>query len=408
MGSRWMTPAFAGALAVCCVGKPGSADSSDSAGSRDSGPTLADSGTSDSGVPESNGVTLDPNVIPPELLSDIHLLTWDGSSVSYNDGVVPYDLNMPLFSDYALKERAIWIPPGTTIGFTASGILDFPEGTIIAKSFLFPEDYRTPDANLRLIETRLMVRGSNGWNAWPYIWSEDGSDATLEVAGEVRQIQFVDAEGQRQTSNYLIPQRNQCVECHEHRSTDGERTLTLIGPQARHLHRTRTYPEGDENQLVRLDRLGMLTGLPDLDTITPAFSSASLAEAHIASMDWSTLERAARDYLDINCAHCHNPEAVEGVSSQLHLNHDNEDLFHLGVCKRPSSAGEGAEDRDYDIQPGNAEASILFFRFVTVDVGAMMPQIGRSLAHAEATDLLRRWIDDMPVATCSEADDTGR
>ena len=63
------------------------------------------------------------------------------------------------------------------------------------------------------------------------------------------------------------------------------------------------------------------------------------------------VEAAARDYLDANCAHCHSPKGIEGVTSQFFLNHDNEDQFNLGICKRPGSAGEGGVDREFDIVP---------------------------------------------------------
>jgi N-acetylneuraminate synthase len=46
------------------------------------------------------------------------------------------------------------------------------------------------------------------------------------------------------------------------------------------------------------------------------------------------------------------------MTSQLFLNHDNTDVFHLGVCKQPGSAGLGTGGFKYDIVPGNADVSI--------------------------------------------------
>jgi len=42
------------------------------------------------------------------------LLVIDGRALSLNDRVVPYDHNMSLFSDYALKLGTVWMPPGTS------------------------------------------------------------------------------------------------------------------------------------------------------------------------------------------------------------------------------------------------------------------------------------------------------
>jgi hypothetical protein len=121
----------------------------------------------------------------------------------------------------------------------------------------------------------------------------------------------------------------------------------------------------------------------------------------------SVVEQAARDYLDINCAHCHNPLAVEGQSSQLWLNHDNTDEFHLGICKRPGSAGEGTNGLDDDIVPGAPEESIVHYRTFTEDMGAMIPQIGRSLAHHNSSPIIAAWIENLPPASCSSTEDTG-
>ena len=57
----------------------------------------------------------------------------------------------------------------------------------------------------------------------------------------------------------------------------------------------------------------------------------------------------------------------------------------------------------YDIVPGNPDESILVFRSETLDVGAIMPLIGRSLRHEDGVELLRRWIAEMPADDC-EAD----
>ena len=71
-----------------------------------------------------------------------------------NDGVVPYDLNTPLFSDYAHKLRTIWMPrrhrPPNTMRMAS---FDFPVGTIISKTFYYPLPARR--------SARLEVRGAH-------------------------------------------------------------------------------------------------------------------------------------------------------------------------------------------------------------------------------------------------------
>ena len=46
----------------------------------------------------------------PPKLSDWHVVEVRDGKLELNDGVVPYDLNTPLFTDYAHKLRTIWMP----------------------------------------------------------------------------------------------------------------------------------------------------------------------------------------------------------------------------------------------------------------------------------------------------------
>lgn len=187
---------------------------------------------------EDGPVLLDESVRPPESLAAIRALEWrpEAGAIAYNDRVVPYDLNSALFSDYALKARAIYVPEGQTIAYDAEGVLQMPVGTAIFKTFYFPADFREPEQDITLIETRVLIHTADGWEAWPYIWNEEQTDAILTLGGETRTLSFVDDEGTSQTANYLIPQRNQCVACHE-RNEDGETRMVPLGPAARHLNR---------------------------------------------------------------------------------------------------------------------------------------------------------------------------
>ncbi len=345
-------------------------------------------------------VQVDLTGTPAPLLSDLRLISWDGEQLSMNERVIPYALNTPLFTDYAVKDRAIYVPEGTTIGFRADGALDFPVGTVLLKTFALPADFRSPTENVTIVETRLLIRYDDGWEAWPYIWNDEQTDARLTPAGDVREVDFINAAGETLTSSYLIPQRNQCQECHEIKDDRGDNFITPIGPSARNLHRDYDYGDGNANQLSHLEALGMLDGLPALGEITAAADWHSIeAEGH-AGLDDDALNTAARDYLDVNCGHCHNPRAIHGITSQLFLNWDNEEEFNLGICKRPGSAGVGTGGFAHDIVPGDPDTSILVFRVETTEVGAMMPLIGRSLRHDRGAALLREWVARMPAMSC--------
>jgi uncharacterized repeat protein (TIGR03806 family) len=342
-----------------------------------------DAAAPDAGDPPLEPVSIDLDAPPPEQLSAFRFFRVRDGAIEYNEGVHPYELNTPLFSDYAAKARAIYVPPGGKIQYRENDALDFPVGSAIIKSFLFD----------RILETRLLIRHADGWRPYPYLWREDGSDADHFVRGKTMTVELIDPLGRPRTAQYLVPQRNQCFECHELEDRDGEKITVIIGPKARHLHR--------DGQLERFAALGILEGLPaDTSTIARAFDFDSLALTGTTSLDALTIEKAARDYLDINCAHCHNPLATQGVTSQLFLDHDNEDPFRLGICKEPGSAGSGSGGLRYDIVPGDPRSSILWYRMQSETVGELMPLIGRSLRDDLAVGLIYGWIANMPPNDC--------
>lgn len=206
---------------------------------------------------------------PPQRLSAYNLFAWDPQAgYAWNpidERVVAYDLNTELFSDYALKQRAIYVPPGAAVGYDPELAFDFPVGSVIIKNFAFPTDLRAPTEDVTLVETRLLVRYADGWRPLPYVWDDAQADAVLTPAGDVRAISFVDDLGEARTSNYLVPQRNQCETCHARKPSEtAEPEMVAIGPKARHLNRTYDYggAVGAVNQLERMSALGLLSGAP--------------------------------------------------------------------------------------------------------------------------------------------------
>src|SRR5690242_19072264 len=76
----------------------------------------------------------------PEKLSAWGLFQGSGWTLEPQAGVLPYSVNTPLFSDYAEKYRTIWVPPGQAAQYRDSDVFDFPVGTILSKTFMYPVD----------------------------------------------------------------------------------------------------------------------------------------------------------------------------------------------------------------------------------------------------------------------------
>ena len=67
---------------------------------------------------------------PAPTLASYHLFTDVGARVP-NAGLTPYALNTPLFSDYAVKQRYLFMPPGQHAHYRPTGVLDLPVGAVL-------------------------------------------------------------------------------------------------------------------------------------------------------------------------------------------------------------------------------------------------------------------------------------
>ncbi|PJZ84911.1 SO2930 family diheme c-type cytochrome [Leptospira harrisiae] len=301
-----------------------------------------------------------------------------------------YDLNTALFSDYAKKDRVIFLPDGTNMEYDSEKEFQLPIGSIISKTFSLPENFRTFSGQAgKRIETRLLIHQPKGWFAVSYVWNEENTDAFISYAGESIPVKFNNEKGEEDSFFYSVPSRNQCASCHQ--AYEGRtQTIVPIGIKARHLNKTYAFENTTENQLKLMEKKGLLTGLP-------VFGVSKLADAFDTN---ETIENRARAYLEINCAHCHQTRAAGGINSKLILSYDESEGSLFGVCKTPGSAGKGGGGLRYDVVPGHPEESILHYRMATKDPGAMMPQIGRALVHREGVQLIYDWIKDMPSKDC--------
>lgn len=314
----------------------------------------------------------------PEKLSSYNFFLGDLKNLQPNQGIIPYELNSSLFTDYASKLRFIKLPEGKTIPYNSTEVLNFPEGTILIKNFYYPFDERKPEMGRRIIETRLLIHQSTGWKAYPYIWNEEQTDAILEITGETIPVSYVNLNGKKVNINYEVPNINQCKGCHE---VAGK--MSPIGPSARQLNKETIIDGYHQNQLTKWKELGILQiGKDELKN----------APQLVDYLDESkSLNERTNAYLDINCAHCHN-EKGPAKNSGLFLNWNNSNVSSYGHLKSPVAAGRGSGNLKYDIVPGKPLESILFYRMNSTDPGIMMPEMGRTMVHKEGVELIRRWI----------------
>ncbi len=275
----------------------------------------------------------------PEKLSEWGLFKNTRPRLELAAGVVFYDLNTPLFSNGAGKYRTVWMPAGTAAEYRPSGVLSFPVGTIITKTFSFP---RTGGGE-QFIETRLLVRQRGGWITLPYIWNRDQTEALLDPTPPPTTVRWTDEGGAIHAVDYPLPNVNQCAACHDQGAP--------LGPTAANLN------HGD--QLARWVRAGYLKGAPD------AASAPRLAvwnDPHTGSV-----RDRARAYLDVNCASCHRPETRAAKSGPLL--------------------------RLTDPDPTALQTRAIIDRMETLDPEKGMPNIAHTVVHREGVQLVRQWAE---------------
>ena len=296
-------------------------------------------------------------------------------------GVMPYDVSAELYSDYALKSRFIALPKNQQLVYQKDGTFNFPQESVLIKTFYYPEKFRNSNQGFRLIETRLLINTQEGWTGFPYVWNSEQTEAYLEIAGKRLNVSFIDPAGQLTNFEYSVPNFNQCKGCHVNQSR-----MIPIGPKVRLLNHDFDYDDGKMNQLEKWNTLGMISGLPRVSYLphTPDYND----------LESGSIEERARALIDINCAHCHRLGAP-GETSGLFLNIEETDPTRLGIHKTPVAAGRGSGDLDYTIVPGQPDKSIMVYRMASTDPGIMMPELGRKLVHKEGVELVKKWIKEM-------------
>jgi uncharacterized repeat protein (TIGR03806 family) len=275
------------------------------------------------------------------------------------DGVIPYRVNMPLWSDGADKERWMGLPPGSKIRVEADGDWTLPIGTVLVKHFRLQG---------KLVETRLFIRHDDGdWGGYSYEWDSAQADATLLPGAKVKAV------GQQQ---WHFPSRNQCLQCH---TAAAGRSLGLETPQ---LNGAMFYPQTGKtaNQIATLSHLQLFEqALADPSTL-PAFP-----DPHDMT---KSVEKRARAYLHANCSICHRADGPGQGPQDLRYQLTGAQMTLYSVL--PTQGDFGIPDaRLY--YAGHPERSILSYRMHAVGTGRM-PPLASSVVDALGVSIIDEWI----------------
>jgi uncharacterized repeat protein (TIGR03806 family) len=270
-------------------------------------------------------------------------------------GLVPYDVNSPLWSDGAAKRRWVALPGDARIDFAPTGEWKFPAGTVFVKHFEFDG---------RRLETRFLVVGDGGYGV-TYKWREDGKDADLLADGLSADVT---AGGRKRTWTY--PSRNDCLACHTANAgfVLGVKTRQLNGDFLEKwidLGMFRNPPKKDD--LPRLDRLAAVT-----DRGAP-------------------LEQRVRSYLDANCAHCHRPGGARGLFDARY----DVPLARQNLVNGEVAAADLGVAGAKLVAPGEPAKSMLYQRMSRRRDVFNMPPLASREVDQEAVKVVAEWIKSL-------------
>ena len=326
-------------------------------------------------VPVETHLDIDLAQVPFANLSNYGFFKNDIKDLTPALGVEPYTLSATAFSDYAAKERFIYLPEGTIMEYNNDfAVLDFPIGTIIVKNFMFYVDERDLSLGRTIIETRLLVRHEDKWKPYSYKWNDEQTDATRLIVGATVSASTILMNGEtKEIPGYVIPREIDCRTCH-----NLNEEMSPIGPKPSNLNRG-FASNPSINQIASWTEKGILTGIPNTITTIPDY--------HDATLDPITRGKA---YLDSNCAYCHRQGGTANANG-LYINWDHEGSdINSGIFKIPTNYN--APNLQYDIVPGNPDESIMLYRMTQTTTPAIMPQIGRSINHDLGIEIIREYI----------------
>jgi uncharacterized repeat protein (TIGR03806 family) len=312
----------------------------------------------------------------PPLLSQTGAFK-DISAMTVNDGLIPYDIIIPFWSDGAVKSRWISVPQGK-IAFAPTGEWVFPKGTVFVKTFELATNYSVPNSRRRL-ETRLLVCDATGAvYGVTYKWRPDNSDADLLDTNLEEAISITTTAGIR-TQTWYYPSRQDCLTCHTANAG------FVLGVKTRQLNRDFTFPSGvTDNELRAWNHAGLFD--PGFDeTMLPTFPRLARADDATRS-----LPDRARSFLDANCAHCHRPG---GTVALFDARYDTP-LAGQNLINGRVLIDERI-DSPHLISPNDIWRSILYMRADSVEP-YKMPPLAHNEVDVQSMTLLRQWIESLP------------
>jgi hypothetical protein len=297
-----------------------------------------------------------------------------------SDGIRAYHPQYPLWSDGAIKERYIYLPPGKQIDMSNPDRWDFPKGTRFYKVFSWDGTR---------VETRVLIKNTDAagfasWTATSYAWSADQlSVSPANVNGVTNAL----------GTPLDIPSQSNCSRCHTMSGADA-----AIGFNAIQLNH-----EGEGMTLTTLlDESLLVNGAPGV---------ALNVSVDNAVIPGDATTKAGLGYLHGNCGHCHggpNPPRGMRLWSPVGMTDlSDSPIFQTAVCKCIQGwTGRSNSDGDpyvLRVAPSHEALSGIIGRMSRRGAGEQMPPIGTEVVDPTGLAAVKAWINSVDSTDCDES-----
>ncbi len=282
-------------------------------------------------------------------------------------GLIPYEVNSPLWHDGAGSVRYLALPNGSKITTRSPDAWTLPVGTRLIKTFTYPKN----GGGVLKVETRFLLHEPDGWRGYAYRWNAAQTDAEL-LSGAAEGD--VDLGGGKHLT-WHFPSRSQCLVCHN------EAAGRVLGWRTGQLERQVTLGKATTgNQVDLLAKLGVLTSVP---TVRVAYPDPADTTAPLAAR--------ARSALFANCGSCHLANGP--TTTPLDLRFETP-LTATAACQVQPQKGDLGVPGATILEPGHPERSTLWLRMKVADTTSdlRMPNLGSALVDQATVDVVSSWL----------------
>ncbi|MGE0608108.1 MAG: PQQ-dependent sugar dehydrogenase, partial [Pirellulales bacterium] len=314
-------------------------------------------------------------------------------------GVLEYSINAPHWADHTTSRRWLAVPGDEPVGLIGNDSWQFPEGSVLVKTVSIDMHSGDPSTR-RKLETQVLHREQASWRPYTYVWNDEQTDALLaDAAGSNQTLSIGDpqAPGNLREQTYHFASRTECQLCHNawvetKTTTYGVQTASLLAFNSQQLNKPITHDGTTSSQLALWRDAGIISEQVPINL--EATSRYVDPRDHAAD-----LEQRVRSYLQVNCAHCHQPHA--GGAAMIDLRYVANAADAKIVDVRPAQGTFGISNAKI-VAPGDPLGSVLHYRMAKVG-GGRMPRIGSEQVDEAAVAMIQDWISGLPPANSETA-----